>query len=162
MSYPQWSFDAAYSLALFAHSGQKDKAGKSYILHAVRVSKILEQDPEYMALGSSSQSVALSAAFLHDVLEDTLVTEEMLNDLLCPLEVIKIVVALTHRKNEPRMDYYRRVVEAGPLAVMVKRADILDNLDDSRLALLDEHTQERLRDKYTLALAAISPKKETV
>ena len=51
-------------------------------------------------------------------------------------------------------DYYTRI-RANPLALRVKLADIADNADESRLALLDEKTAARLRRKYANARKAV-------
>jgi len=157
MSYPHWDVNAAEALAEFAHAGQKDKAGVPYIEHPARVVKNIVESWEYQHMGSSERSVVLMAAWLHDVFEDTNVPLQLLDDTLCPIEVFNIVAALTHWKDEPRDEYYERIKAAGPLAVLVKRADIQDNLDPSRLMLLDVPTQRRLRDKYAHALEVLTP-----
>ena len=58
----------AYRYAEEAHSGQKRASGEAYFIHPCAVAKIL------MELGLDCATVA--AAFLHDVIEDTPVTEE--------------------------------------------------------------------------------------
>lgn len=152
MMYPHWDQGTAELLALFAHSGQTDKAGQDYGEHPARVVGRLRASAEWQTLGSSDRSVVIMAAWLHDVFEDTMVPLSILYDTLCPIEVIKIVRALTHRPSEARKDYYDRIKAAGPLAVMVKVADIQDNLEPARLMLLDVETQRRLRYKYEEAI----------
>ena len=68
--------------------------------------------------------------------------------------MVDAVVALTHLKNEPRDHYYERI-KKNPLALAVKLADIEDNTDPERLALLDEGTRSRLEKKYAKAIAAL-------
>ena len=60
--------------------------------------------------------------------------------------------------------FWRRTLENGEatdsdlehaIALMVKHADISDNLDESRLALLDPSLAPRLREKYAKALVAL-------
>lgn len=46
---------------------------------------------------------------------------------------------------------YYACVRTNPLALRVKLADIADNSDEVRLALLDEKTAARLRRKYAKA-----------
>ena len=53
------------------------------------------------------------------------------------------VLALTRRVGEPEPDYAARVA-ANELAMVVKRADLADNTDPARTALLDEETRVRL------------------
>jgi (p)ppGpp synthase/HD superfamily hydrolase len=134
----------AAELAAAAHKGQKDKAGQPYILHPQRVAEQLETDEEK------------AVAWLHDVLEDTRVTEEDLRDALFSERIIEAVVALTRKDDHEGDAYYRRVAH-NDLATKVKKADIADNMDPKRLQKLDEFTQKRLTAKYTNALKLISP-----
>ena len=50
----------------------------------------------------------------------------------------------------------RAHVRQNPLALRVKLADIADNSDESRIALLDDKTAARLRRKYAKALRALT------
>jgi hypothetical protein len=68
--------------------------------------------------------------------------------------IVDAVVALTRIKGEAPEVYYARV-RANALARRVKLADIHDNLDPSRLALLSSETVERLVVKYGKALLAL-------
>lgn len=138
---------AADALAEQAHAGQTDKAGRPYIEHPRRVASRFT-DP-----------ILRTVALLHDVVEDTQVT---LNDLhrQFPTVVVNAVDALTHRKGEDRATYYRRV-RSNERARKVKLADVDDNADPERLALLDETTRDRLVVKYTKARAALLPARPT-
>jgi (p)ppGpp synthase/HD superfamily hydrolase len=127
--------EEAIALARKAHAGQTDKAGHPYIEHPLRVMHRLHKEYEQMA------------AILHDVLEDTPTTEDDLRTAGCPEPVIAAVRALTKRPGEPLEDSMARAA-ADPIACAVKRADIADNSDPARLALLDTATAERLRGKY--------------
>ncbi|QUQ68026.1 HD domain-containing protein [Kutzneria sp. CA-103260] len=134
-----FSVSDAVRIATDAHDGQLDKSGKPYIGHPVRVMNRVSGDQERMA------------AVLHDVIEDTPVTAEDLRAAGCPERVVTAVVALSHLPDEPQADYLARVA-ADPIAVVVKRADIADNLSPARFSELDEATQSRLRIKYDTAL----------
>lgn len=129
----------AIAIATAAHEGQVDKSGRPYIGHPLRV------------MASVSGEHAQMAAVLHDVIEDTPVTASDLLAHGCPAAVVDAVVALSHLPNEPQADYLRRVA-ANPLAVIVKRADIADNLSPARMARLDTALQDRLQAKYATAL----------
>ena len=129
-------------MALWAHQGQLDKAGQPYIYHPWRVANRVARE------GGSYRTVA--AAWLHDVLEDSNITESMMEEAVGP-EITRIVLALTHHRWEPYSEFIDRVLSV-PGAKSVKRADILDNLDPKRLMHLDEETQARLRKKYVSAL----------
>lgn len=136
----------ALTVAVVAHRGQVDKAGKPYSNHPRRVAERLgdEADPE-----------ALAVAWLHDVVEDTTWTLDLLTAIgWFPPSVVEAVDAITHRPKEQRASYYRRV-KANPLALIVKLADIADNSDPERLAMLDDATADRLRAKYATALDAL-------
>ncbi|MGC5023317.1 HD domain-containing protein [Tsukamurella sp. DT100] len=134
----------ADSLAEAAHAGQTDKAGNDYITHPRRVAGLVTpQTAENRA-----------AALLHDVLEDTSVTAHELASAGIPAPVVRAVDLLTRRADVPSEAYYA-AIRADPIALAVKRADIADNTDPQRLALLDPATQERLRAKYAAAIAAL-------
>lgn len=133
----------ARGIAIAAHAGQVDKAGEPYYQHLERVAERV------------FSSEAKTVAYLHDVIEDTDVTAEALIYAGIPPVLVLAVRALTHGKHEPRADYYARVLAAGDLAVEVKLADIADNSDPERLAVLDLRTRERLVKKYAEARAVL-------
>ncbi len=134
----------AQALATTAHATQKDKAGMPYIGHPARVAARLA--------GSSDSAIA--TAWLHDVLEDTSVTEDDLRSRGFSADVITAVLCLTKRRGEPLDAYYQRV-RNNPLALEVKAADIADNMDPKRTAKLDETTRTKLAAKYTAARIAL-------
>jgi (p)ppGpp synthase/HD superfamily hydrolase len=133
----------AVRIATAAHDGQLDKSGKPYIGHPVRVMNRVSSEEER------------TAAVLHDVIEDTSVTADDLRAAGCPERVVTAVVALSHRPGEPQADYLARVA-IDPIAVVVKHADIADNLSPARFSRLDEATQARLRIKYDTALTLLA------
>lgn len=132
----------AFALAATAHANQTDKSGAPYIEHCLRVAARLADD--------ESRTVAL----LHDVLEDTAVTEVELREMF-DTAIVDAVVAITRREGESPEAYYARVRE-NPLARRVKLADIHDNLEPARIARLDADTQRRLLAKYGAALIALA------
>ena len=79
--------DKAERLAIKAHAGQKDKAGKDYFEAHVAV----------VANGIIGDPIAKAVAFLHDTVEDTSVTIEDIRAEF-PKEVADAVDVLTHRK----------------------------------------------------------------
>lgn len=136
----------AEHIATTAHEGQVDKAGEPYIGHPARVAALVR------ALGGDDDAVV--AAWLHDVLEDTSWTAAALEEAGISVRVVEAVVALTRTRAVPAQDYYANI-RVRPLALVVKHADILDNLGETRLAALDQETQRRLRTKYALALSLL-------
>lgn len=130
---------AARQLAEGAHTGQVDKAGAAYIDHPARV-----------AARVSGDLLAEQVAWLHDVVEDTAVTLDDLRERGFGEEVVVAVDAMSRREGEVSDDYYRRVA-AVPLALTVKFADLSDNSDPQRLAVLTPEVRMRLQEKYTHA-----------
>lgn len=132
----------AKTIAIIAHAGQTDKAGDPYINHPERVA------------GRMTGPTHVATAWLHDVLEDTAVTESDL--LLSGVEprIIRAVRMLTRRPDVSPEDYYAGV-RANSIARAVKLGDIEDNTDPSRLARLDDETIVRLTKKYAKAKVAL-------
>ena len=130
----------AIGLAAKAHKGQKDKTGQPVILHPLRVMMALPNE-ELQVIG-----------ILHDVVEDTWWTIEELSKIgTLDQAMIDAIDAITHRDNEPNVDYYNRCKD-NPLARQVKLADIADNSSPLRQMGLTPETQERLKIKYELGL----------
>lgn len=134
----------ARDIATRAHRGQTDKSGADYIDHPRRVA----QRVRHYAT-ADQQDAAQVVAWLHDVVEDTPVTLDALRSEF-PEEIVAGVDAMTRRADEEHDDYYRRVA-ADPLARVIKQADLDDNTDPARTALLDPETRVRLEQKYAHA-----------
>lgn len=132
--------ERAKDLAHRAHAGQVDKAGRPYIEHVARVAAAVSDDPE-----------AEAVAWLHDVAEDCPAHEHEINHFPVPIQIA--VLRVTRMGGDA--GYYQGIRQ-NRLSLRVKLADIADNADESRLALLDEKTADRLRRKYAKALAALS------
>ena len=132
----------AKDLAYRAHAGQMDKAGRPYIEHVARVAAAVSDDPEAEAVG-----------WLHDLIEDCASGGQAV--LFFHADIRSAVVALTRYPEDSPSEYYRGV-KRNPLALRVKLADIADNADESRLALLDAKTADRLRRKYQKAIKALT------
>lgn len=118
----------AIGLAVEVHHSMKDKAGRPYILHPLRV--MLAQDGD----------TAMIVAVLHDVVEDTRkdpepYTFERLRALGYPEEVLAALDCVTNRKGESYDDFVERAA-SNPIARKVKLADLEDNLNVRRLAAL--------------------------
>jgi (p)ppGpp synthase/HD superfamily hydrolase len=127
-------------IAARAHEGQQDKDDQPYILHPLRVMNSVE--------GEEARIVAV----LHDVIEDTSVTNENLRREGFAESVLAAVECLTHRKGEPCAEYVVRCKGDG-IARQVKLADLEDNARPSRALLRPDRIEPdlaRLR-KYFLA-----------
>lgn len=111
----------AIALAQIAHRGQKDKSGHPFVGHPLRVMARVAPDEK-----------AMTVAVLHDVVEDTPVTKQILATMFTA-EIVEAVDAISQRKEagETYRDYLDRVV-ANELAAKVKLADLRDNMDPDR------------------------------
>ncbi|GAT01299.1 HD domain-containing protein [Mycolicibacterium fortuitum] len=137
--------ELADKIAADAHAGQVDKAGADYIAHPRRVAqRVTPNTPEHRA-----------AALLHDVLEDTPVTDADLLTQGIPPHVVEAVRLLTRKPTVAPDDYYA-AIRRNTIAYAVKMADIADNSDPRRLARLDPKTRARLESKYATARAALA------
>ncbi len=130
----------AKTRAAQAHQGQSDKAGRPYIEHPERVVGHL--------VNPTADEVVV--AWLHDVVEDTEVTLEEIEREFGST-VAAAVNAITRRPDEADSDHYYARVRTNPTALKVKAADLADNTDPARLALLDPQQRARLEGKYAHA-----------
>lgn len=129
----------AAQLAEQAHRDRVDKAGDPYLTHPLRVAFDLAE------AGAPPEAVVVG--LLHDAVEDGFVGLELVRSAFGEA-VASALDALSHRKNEPRENYLRRIVACGPIAIAVKMADYRDNLNEARLAKLPPDVSARLRAKY--------------
>ena len=129
--------EKSLQIALHAYAGKTDKAGREYILHPLRVMAKMKTDLE------------MSAALLHDVLEDSDITAEELLAEGIPAEVVEAVQYLSKNEEEEYLDFVARA-KKNRLAAKVKMADIEDNIDILRLTSLNEYDLARIQ-KYHAA-----------
>jgi len=127
----------AIEIAIEAHKGQTDKAGKPYILHIFQV----------MAKGRSEDEKI--TALLHDIIEDSAWTLEKLEAEGFSHKIIEALDCLTKREGESYEEFIKRV-KSNPLAIKVKINDLEDNMDIRRLSQVSDKDAERLN-KYLRA-----------
>ncbi|MDE5861061.1 MAG: HD domain-containing protein [Ruminococcus sp.] len=130
----------AMQIAYKAHHGQYDLNGVPYIFHPYHVA---EQMPD---------EITTCVALLHDVIEDTSVTIEELEQVF-PAEVTEAVRLLTHEKDTEYLDYIGRIKD-NPVARTVKLADIAHNSDMTRITDPNKIPAEKIihwKRKYTEA-----------
>ena len=130
--------DRAKEIAKVAHEGQVDKAGKPYIEHPMRV----------MKMGKSREEKI--AGVLHDVVEDSEWTFEMLEKEGIPKDVMDALRCVTKLSEDEDYDHFIARVKTNPLAVRVKLNDLKDNMDITRLEKVTEKDLTRLN-KYIRA-----------
>ena len=111
----------AIAIAASAHAEQIDKCGRPYILHPIRV----------MQRVAEHGVVAQIVAVLHDVVEDTWITLDLLPRMGFTDEVVAGVDAMSRRDGE---EYFAYVERCGRnrIASLVKLADLDDNSDPVR------------------------------
>jgi (p)ppGpp synthase/HD superfamily hydrolase len=126
------SLSKAIQLAAQVHADQADRYGQPYILHPLRVMFRVEGD------------AARIAAVLHDIIEDSPFTLDDLRHEGFSEEVVTLVDHLTRREEETYEDYIARAA-SHPVARLIKRADLEDNMDLRRMGSVSEEDLERLQ-----------------
>lgn len=119
-----------------------DKSGRPYILHCLRVMEEMDSDDEKMV------------AVLHDTVEDGVCTVDDLIGLNFSSEVVLAVVRLTHKKEVSYEDYIKSISH-DKIATKVKKADLKDNSDITRLKGLTKKDFDRI-EKYHKAFTYLS------
>jgi hypothetical protein len=133
--------EKAIQIATSAHEGQCDRSGQPYILHPIRV------------MTHCSTIFEKICAVLHDVVEDTPITLSDLRTEGFSEDVITVVDLLSHRAGESYAAFIERIC-TDVRACRVKRADLRDNMDMSRLQNPTPEDFERMV-KYEAALERI-------
>ena len=132
----------ALKLCFEAHKEQVDKTGMPYVFHPFHLAEQMDDE------------ISTVCALLHDVIEDTDITVEMLDQMEFPQEVLAVLKLLTHDEAVPYMDYVKNI-SRNPIAKKVKIADLLHNSDVSRLDFVDEYAVKR-NQKYQEALRILT------
>jgi len=136
----------AIRIAAVAHEGQMDRGGGPYVLHPIRVMMRVEGEE------------AKIAAALHDVVEDSDWTLDMLRAEGFSEKIVEAVDALSRRCDEKgkKEKYEAFVLRAcsNPIARKVKEADLLDNMDFARLPEVGPDDLKRMA-KYHRALKVV-------
>lgn len=125
------TLEKAIEIAVNAHRGQTDKAGRPYILHPLHLMQQFEELDTMMV------------AVLHDSVEDSDLTLDDLTVAGFSSDVVGAIDALTHRAGESYDQYLQRV-QSHPLATRVKLADLQHNMDIRRMSEMHERDLERL------------------
>lgn len=134
--------DDAIAFASIAHGGQTDLKGRPYIFHPVRVAEA--------AYYRKVSDAGIVAAALHDTVEDTDATIELIEHL-AGKEVADMVDLLTHRQGQTYEQYIFRMIGGGNREVIeIKCCDIIDNLRPERRT--HDDAEVRRRAKYKLAV----------
>jgi|GEM_PF-1414517 len=122
--------EEALAYAAKAHQGQTRSGGEAYITHPVRVAQIVQQYKQ-----SHNLDALLSAAYLHDTIEDTDATHEDLEKLFGGL-VASLVLELTSDvdkiKEVGKSTYLAKKMahDMTSYSLVIKLADRLSNVED--------------------------------
>ena len=138
----------AIALASEKHMHQTDKGGKPYILHPLRIMFRLRTNDEEL----------MSIAVLHDVIEDSAVTIEMLTEMGFSKRVTDALALMTKTKGMTYQQYIERICTNYD-AILVKMADLDDNSDISRLKGLEPKDFERMQ-KYHISYKRLEEAKK--
>ena len=141
------TLERAIEIAVLAHKGAADKAGAPYVLHPLRLMFAVEN------------ADAKIVAVLHDVVEDSkpphrwgieeLRAEGFSEAILAALDCV------TARPDESYDLFIERILP-NPIARRVKIADVMDNMNVTRLGPeITDKDVARLR-KYRKALARLT------
>ena len=124
---------------MFEHQkNQFDKSGVPYVFHPFTVAFDLKTEDECVV------------ALLHDIVEDTSVTFEDLENEGFSSLVIETLKLLTHSDDEDYFEYINRISK-NKLATSVKIQDLKHNMQDGRLNEVTEKDILR-KEKYQRAL----------
>ena len=127
----------AINLMFEKQKDQKDKSGLPYVFHPYTVAE------------SMSNELSTTAAILHDVVEDTDVTIEDLEQMGFPKDVTDALKLLSHSDDVSYTDYIKQVA-LNTIAREVKMADLRHNMDITRLNDVSKEDLERV-EKYKIA-----------
>ncbi len=126
--------EKAIEIAVEAHRGQIDKAGRIYILHPMRV----------MLRGRTEDEMIVG--ILHDTVEDTPVTIDMLQKEGFPQNILDAIACISKQDGESYGDFINRVL-TNPLATQVKLYDLEDNMNRDRIPYPTQKDEDRYK-KY--------------
>lgn len=150
----QANIQAAYELAVKAHAPQRRKSGEPYIFHPIAVARICAEE---IGLGPT----AIVAALLHDVVEDTAVSLEDLDEQFGS-KITNIVDGLTKLDNaydaeSPQAENFKKVLSTlidDVRVVLIKMADRLHNM--RTLGAMPRHKQLKIASETEFIYAPLA------
>ena len=132
----------AMKICFEAHREQKDKGGMPYVFHPFHIADQMDTEKE------------TCVALLHDLIEDTGWTLDLLAAEGFPFDVLKALDLMTHDPQTPYLEYVEQL-SVNPIAKKVKLADLRHNSTRARLKKYTEKDEKRLQ-KYLDAQAILT------
>ena len=126
----------AMQVAYNVHKEQVDKAGLPYIFHPYHLAEQM------------GDAISITVALLHDVVEDSDISFEDLEEEGIPKEVIDSLKILTHDSSVSYIDYVKAIKNSNnQVAIAVKIKDLKHNSDVTRIKPNEpsEKIEERLK-----------------
>ena len=136
----------ALEISIASHQNQTDKSGAPYILHVIRV------------MNSGKTEIEKICGVLHDIVEDTPWTFEMLQQEGFSEEIINVLKCVTKESDQEDYDHFIDRILTNKTAVAVKLNDLRDNMDIIRLPHLTTNDLHRLN-KYLRAYQRLNNSK---
>lgn len=136
------TLEKAISIALEAHAGILDKSAAPYILHPLRIMLQMKTQEEMIV------------AVLHDVIEDSDYTLARLREIGFSETIVDALESVTRKQEESYEEYILRA-GSNDLGRKIKYADLLDNLDISRIQKLTDRDLSRIQ-RYHHALEILT------
>ncbi len=154
----------AQQISLYAHRNQKRLNGNNYFTHPYSVMQLYRNftgivENDYFCIDvdllvcecNIPYNGVQETCLLHDVLEDTDVTIEEIEEVFEDLSLgsyfncyIKTpLLLLTHNKNEDYTTYVSKLIN-NPVASIVKFMDMSDNMNPSMLTSFGDYELERI------------------
>ena len=127
----------ASKIAYKAHDGQTDKAGVPYIFHPIHIAEQMDSEESCIV------------ALLHDVIEDSNITLEILSKYFND-NIIEALRVLTKEEIDDYTMYIKRV-KTNKLATKIKLKDLEHNMDLTRLDEITDEDKNRAK-KYMDAI----------
>lgn len=128
----------AMRISFEAHKNQTDKNGMPYIFHPIHLAEQMTDEK------------TICVALLHDVVEDTDITFEQLEEAGFSKDIVDALKLMTHDESVPYMGYVESI-KTNSIATAVKLADLKHNSDLTRLDVIDEKAIKRA-EKYKRAI----------
>ncbi|MCI8347396.1 MAG: GTP pyrophosphokinase [Bacilli bacterium] len=131
-------FEKAKIIVTRVFQDKKDKGGNPYINHLYYVSENVETITEKIV------------GLLHDIIEDTEVTKDDLEEVNFSDEVVEAISIITRNKDKENYEgYIDRIITSNNLIVLhVKKADMENNMDLSRIPSPIDKDYKRNKEKY--------------